>query len=169
MLGANRDDCTALFQSYHPFNISKAKAVLKKHQVVVGSSSRTSNAPLVKLPSAAETDVSQSQSTKNNRNNKDDESVFSSRSSSSSTSSMEAIDDNTNDIVARKNDQGDGHRSMFPDPYLNHHHNDLFYNVLVEHVGQKLKEHHIDPIKDCTATYQRYFFYIICMMCTAWA
>jgi cytochrome b involved in lipid metabolism len=38
MLGANRDDCTAVFQSYHAFNIKKAKAVLEKYRI----SSKTS-------------------------------------------------------------------------------------------------------------------------------
>jgi cytochrome b involved in lipid metabolism len=33
MLGANRDDCTAVFQSYHAFNIKKAKAVLEKFRI----------------------------------------------------------------------------------------------------------------------------------------
>lgn len=33
MLGANREDCTALFQSYHPFNIQKAKSVLEKYRI----------------------------------------------------------------------------------------------------------------------------------------
>ena len=33
MLGANRDDCTAMFQSYHPFNIGAAKAVLAKYRI----------------------------------------------------------------------------------------------------------------------------------------
>jgi cytochrome b involved in lipid metabolism len=33
MLAANRDDATALFQSYHPFNIKKAHAVLEKYRI----------------------------------------------------------------------------------------------------------------------------------------
>ena len=33
MLGANREDSTALFQSYHPFNIKKARAVLEKYRI----------------------------------------------------------------------------------------------------------------------------------------
>jgi cytochrome b involved in lipid metabolism len=33
MLGANREDCTALFQSYHAFSIHKAKAVLEKYRI----------------------------------------------------------------------------------------------------------------------------------------
>jgi cytochrome b involved in lipid metabolism len=33
MLAANRHDCTALFQSYHAFNIHKAKAVLEKYRI----------------------------------------------------------------------------------------------------------------------------------------
>jgi cytochrome b involved in lipid metabolism len=33
MLGEGRDDCTAIFQSYHAFNIGKAKAVLEKYRI----------------------------------------------------------------------------------------------------------------------------------------
>jgi cytochrome b involved in lipid metabolism len=39
MLGADREDSTALFQSYHAFNIRKAKAVLEKYRIKSGTES----------------------------------------------------------------------------------------------------------------------------------
>lgn len=129
LLGANRDDCTAIFQSYHPFNITKAKQVLEKYRVA--------NPKTVTGTADSDNDTTTTVT------DSDDDTT----STASSTQSDNAIvDDN---VTTSTSDA----------TTVVAHENDLFYDVLCQRVAKTLKESNIDPIQDRIPNATRYAYY----------
>jgi Cytochrome b5-like Heme/Steroid binding domain len=62
LLGCNRDDCTALFQSYHPFTRQAATRVLAKYRVTTANHNKTKSIP--------------TRTSSNTRSDDDDDDVF---------------------------------------------------------------------------------------------
>lgn len=146
MLAANREDSTALFQSYHAFNIRKAKEILEKYRISNDTIVPTSVALMVK------TDQKSIVLTTSNEDERSlDGETVSISDTDSDTSSATATD-------SKETPVGISSRHVLTS---NHHDNDLFYDIISQRVAETLRLHNIDPIQDRGGTYGRYLFYIL--------
>jgi hypothetical protein len=162
MLGANRHgghdddnaiiDCTPLFQSYHPFNIQKVKAILNKYEI-----------------HKEETNTNQTNNKKVTKNEQEEEKKsedLSDHHHHPSSNRHHHYDSKT--IKTTSHNINQVHTMNHPELLVGHndhhfcyHENDLFYTILCQRVYHTFQtQYHMDPIQHRTATYPRICFYI---------